>query len=304
MRESVAPRTGTTPALGVAIAPPGADRMANPINGHEHANTGRNELQFACVFPLDAPRDCTAENPDDRYCDCEFLGTEEEGNPLCQARDGSFGTTQYFAKAYPGLRQLNVLQGVGESAVVASICAKETSNVESPDYGYRPAMQAVVDKLKGKLTQVCFDRQLQTEAGGQTNCRVVELRPNADTCSCEGIRTAPTEVVLDSVRHQMRAQKLCHSDSECDAMCACEVQQVPSGAGGTLNSCQTDPQSTDDGWCYVDANLNPQSEQLVANCQQAAKRTVRFVGDGVPQDNFIAFLACQGQTYDDSAVAQ
>jgi hypothetical protein len=302
MRESVLPRQGTNPSLQAPLSPPGAPRLANPINGHEHANTSQNELQFACVFPLNSPRDCTADNPDMRYCDCETLGTDEEGNPLCQAPDGSFGTTQYFAKAYPGLRQLDVLHGVGESAVVASICAKETVDSESPDYGYRPAMQAIVDKLKGKLTQVCFGRQLQTEAEGQTNCRVIELLPGAEACTCEGIRSAPNDLVLGSVRQQMLRQKICASQSECDAMCACEVSQVPSGTNGQLNSCQTDAQSTDDGWCYVDANQSPESEQLVANCQESAKRTVRFVGDGVPRDNSVTFLACQGQNYDEGAL--
>lgn len=300
LRESVLPRQGTNPSLQASLRPPGSERMANPINGHEHANTTQSELQYACVFPLDTPRDCSADNPEGRYCDCEFNGTDEEGNPLCQAPDGSFGKTQYFAKAYPGQRQLDVLHGVAESAVVASICAKDTMNANAPDYGYRPAMQAIVDKLKGKLSQVCFGRQLQTDELGQTNCRVVELRADVATCSCEGTRSVPTEGVLDSVRKQMVKQNLCNSEAECNAMCACQVQQVPSGANGELNSCQTDAQSTDNGWCYVDANQSPQSEQLVANCQESAKRTVRFVGDGVPMDNSITFLACQGQNYDET----
>lgn len=302
MRESVLPRQGTTPALDVALSPPGAPLLANPINGHEHASSEHNELQFACIFALDTPRDCSVDTPDKRYCDCKFLGTEAEGNPLCQAPDGSFGTTQYFAKAYPGLRQLDVLHGVGESAVVASICAKETTDVNSPDYGYRPAMQAIVDKLKGKLSQVCFGRQLQSEEAGQTNCRIVELLPQAQSCSCQGVRTTPNGVTLASVRKQMLEQKLCNSESECNAMCACEIQQVPPGANGELNSCQTDAQSTDNGWCYVDGNQSPESAQLVANCQESAKRTVRFVGTGVPQDNSVTYLACQGQNYDEATL--
>lgn len=302
MRESVLPRSGINPALNVALSPPGSSRLANPINGHEHASSDQNELQFACVFALDTPRDCSVDTPNDRYCDCKTLGTEAEGNPLCQAPDGSFGTTQYFAKAYPGLRQLEVLHGVGETAVVASICAKETTDLNSPDYGYRPAMQAIVDKLKGKLSQVCFGRELQTKEQGQTNCRIVELLPGAPSCSCQGVRTTPSDVVLDSVRKQMLEQKLCSNEADCNATCACEIQQVPASANGALNSCQTDAQSTDDGWCYVDGNQSPKSAQLVANCQESAKRTVRFVGLGVPQDNSVTFLACQGQDFDEATL--
>lgn len=297
MRESIEPRTGTNPATGVPLAPPGTPRYSNPINGHEHANLARDELQYACIFPLPgAARDCGQDSSDD--CDCMDPNPEVEGNPLCQSADGEFGTTQYFAKAYPGLRELQVLKDVGESAVVASICAKEMTDTDAPDFGYRPAMQAIVDKVKTKLTELCFDRELSTNEEGRTNCRVIELQPTASSCSCTGTRLEPRKAALDSVRRLLVQKGVCQTDAECAAMCACEIDQVPPAPNHGLNSCQTDEQSTDNGWCYVEANKSEASARLVSQCADQAQRTVRFVGDGVPLESSVTFLACQGSTYE------
>ncbi len=145
MIESIDERSGTNPATGAALAPSSADSpTANPINGHEMQLAGAGfGLQYACVFELEAPRDCKVEP---LVCDCrDFAGIE--ANPICQADDGSYGMTQYRAKAYPGRRQLEVLHGIGENAIVASICARNVSDPDRQDYGYRPALQAILDRL-------------------------------------------------------------------------------------------------------------------------------------------------------------
>lgn len=297
LKESVLPRQGINPATGVALAPPGSPRYANPINGHEHANLARDELQFACIFPLpEGERTCDSSNG--FSCDCDASSSAEDGNPLCQAADNSFGATQYFAKAYPGTRALEVLSGVGDSAVVASICAKEMTDDQAPDYGYRPAMQAIVDKVKTKLSELCFDRELTTDEQGETNCKVIELQAAQETCSCSGTRSAPKANVLQSVRKQMRQLDLCTTDAECAALCPCEIAQVAPGPDASLNSCQTDAQSGENGWCYVDAVWGDASAQLVSNCRGNTRRKVRFVGDGVPRESSLTFLACQGSGYD------
>lgn len=296
MRESVEPRTGTNPATGAALAPGNANRGANPVNGHEHTNANRDELQFACIFPLpEGSRDCSG---DDDLLGCDCAGYNSEDNPLCQAEDNSFGTTQYFAKAYPGVRHLQVLNGVGNSAVVASICPKEMTDVDALDFGYRPAMQAVVDKLKTKLTDLCFGRELSTDESGVTNCKVIEMLPESGSCSCTGTRSEVPAVVLDSVRQELMEKGLCETAEECANVCGCQITQVAPGAGGALNSCQTDKNTGDNGWCYVDAAKGEQSAQLVANCSNNATQSVRFVGDGVPQEGSLTFLACQGSTYE------
>jgi hypothetical protein len=136
MVESSAARANVTPG--------------NPINGREHDTASGgvtpDDLQFACIFPLPTSRDCAQVDPTTTTCDC-FPG--ESDSPLCETTpaNGSPGTIQFWAKAYPGLRQLRVLQGLGDRSVVSSICARQTNDVERPDFGYRPAVAALVEGL-------------------------------------------------------------------------------------------------------------------------------------------------------------
>jgi hypothetical protein len=135
MIESVLPR----PGLPGPSSPPNAD----PINGHEYT-IASNDLQYACVFPLTKPRDCSTMGVNG--CDC----SPSSDNPLC---DPANTNIQVRAKGYPGLRELSVLKGVGSQGVVASVCAAQVSAPTQPDYGYRPAMAAIAAALKPHLAQ-------------------------------------------------------------------------------------------------------------------------------------------------------
>jgi hypothetical protein len=70
---------------------------------------------------------------------------------LCQAPDGVYGTTQYYSKAYPGLRHLDLLARLGKSSIVASICPRNLTQPQRDDYAYGPAVQAVVDRMKNVI---------------------------------------------------------------------------------------------------------------------------------------------------------
>jgi hypothetical protein len=154
MIESVVPRTDP------ALAPPTAGYLANPINGHEWQPLPPSDLQFACIFPLPASRDCAALQAanDPRNCECRGAAATMDGlqaKPLCQAADGSYGMVQLFGKAYPGIRELQVLKRVEDltgNAVVTSICPRNVNDDTRQDYGYRPAMSALVELLKNRLT--------------------------------------------------------------------------------------------------------------------------------------------------------
>ena len=92
MVESIDPRAGSNPITGDAIAPPSAGVMANRINGHEYDIPNRDDLQYACIFPLATPR----KNGQD----CGNYGQPgaSPNKPLCQnPANGSYSTTQYFA---------------------------------------------------------------------------------------------------------------------------------------------------------------------------------------------------------------
>jgi hypothetical protein len=150
MLQSVEPRTGVQPSTGVALQPPDAARMAQPGNGHEWNIADRDELQLACLFELASPVECPGIEdfvPGEPGCQCTWYADELYRNPLCQAPDDSFGSTQYFAAARPGTRQLQLSYDVREQAVVGSACAKQTANPSALDYGYRPEVRAIVRRV-------------------------------------------------------------------------------------------------------------------------------------------------------------
>lgn len=134
------------PITGDAIQPSTATvALANPINGHEFLIPVRNELQFTCIFPLPTPRDCSLAGTE---CDCTSA-VVSQNKPLCQnPTTGAYGTTQYFAKAYPGTRHLQLLGSIGTQAVATSICPRNLSDSTRSDYAYRPAVQAMIERLR------------------------------------------------------------------------------------------------------------------------------------------------------------
>jgi hypothetical protein len=144
MIESFAPRSGTNPITGDPLAPPGSPNGADPINGHEFTIGGGgeplNDLQYACVFSLPEPRDCTLAV---ESCDCDAAAAPD--NPLCE------GLVQERAKAYPGVRELQVLKGIGSQAVVTSICPSQTDDPSASDYAYRPVASALLARMKLSL---------------------------------------------------------------------------------------------------------------------------------------------------------
>ncbi|HVW26990.1 MAG TPA: hypothetical protein VHC69_16605 [Polyangiaceae bacterium] len=140
MIETIAERTGVQPIVGVPLAPDTANSpRANPINGHETAlGDAPVEPQYDCIFDLTTPEQYSA--------DCTFFSGSHRA--ICQADDGSYGSTQYRGKSYPGVRELQVLRGVGHNAVAASICARNVTDDSRDDFGYRPVLTQILDRLR------------------------------------------------------------------------------------------------------------------------------------------------------------
>jgi hypothetical protein len=143
MRESATARAGVP--------------SANPINGREYDTTlppslTPDDLEYACIFPLPVARECTDADSGAFACDCH---ADDFDSPLCEEEPGVSvaGPTQYWAKAYPGLRQLEVLRGYGANSVVTSICARKVSAAQAgdPDFAYRPALSALIERLQQRL---------------------------------------------------------------------------------------------------------------------------------------------------------
>jgi len=133
MVESIAPRPGIMPG--------------DPYNGGERAISSNDDLQYACIFPLAIPRDCS--DPNTVACDCAEPNND---NPLC-ALDPNTGvrTLQVAAKAYPSPRTMQVIQSLGDQGVLTSICPAQIDDSSRTDYAYRPVVRALVERMATRL---------------------------------------------------------------------------------------------------------------------------------------------------------
>lgn len=127
MKESIDPRAGSD---------------AN-YNGGDRPIVDRDDLQYACIFDLAVSRDCT--NMDLSSCDCT---APNSSNPLC---DPNTTTLQIGAKAYPGLREIELVKSLGDQGVLTSICPAQITDAAQADYAYRPVVRALVERMATRL---------------------------------------------------------------------------------------------------------------------------------------------------------
>jgi hypothetical protein len=330
MVEAVAPRPG--------LPGPASGLLENPINGHEW-NTGNNDLQYACVFSLEelGTRTCDqsvycANAADPVKCKRAFVGCScskyadgyTENSPLCQTDAGTYSNVQRYAKAYPGVRELQALRAFHElngqtnNAIVASICPKSLAKGTegTSGYGYNPAVAALVDRLKEKLGGTCLPRPLTADKEtGKVPCAVVEVIPNSagnqEWCNCAAKQRRSVESELqDAVKGALERQGTCGGETavSCDDYCFCELEQLqasdPVGVA-CLTAPNVEKSSPKPGYCYVDPaqaseSLKAGESSVVAGCPASEKRQIRIVGDGAalaaPAPGYV-FIACSGAPY-------
>ena len=281
------PRSGVHPLTGEALAPANStDPRANSINGHEFANIDESDLQYACTFPLETPRDCL----DDETCDC----TEEDllkNRPLCNPPGGGAAqTTQYYAKAYPGPRHLAIAQALGDKASIASICPKVIEPPTSaPAYGYNAAAAHMYDRLAGGLGERCLAEALPHANDGRAECVLWQLRHGDCDCEAAGLEFVD-EAAAESVAHTVEFECSFRLAEGCDRACACQLPQL---SGAALGSCQTDALvSGIDGWCSIDQSQNVGDPQFVSDCRVGHPRTLRLLGKLEALRDQDLFLTC------------
>jgi len=309
MRETVDARSGVNPICAgnkcgvpdakVSIQPPTSnDPKANIINGHEQNIPGYDDLQYACIFPLKTPKACTADNA---ACDCSPDKTGDTStavmtanSPLCQG--GANINQQTSAKAYPGARELQVLKDFGDNAIVASICPKVTTATGSPEsdpnYGYNPAVGAIIERLKEALKGKCLPRKLEPDATtGQVPCKVIEAQRTPVACDPAAGRGDADPLILKAVRDQLKATGQCGNGAQesCETWGQCEILQE---SDDNLAACRSNAQVSVPGYCYIDNNA-----ELLAKCPVNQQQLLRFV-DSVttktPAQGAVAFIACLG----------
>jgi hypothetical protein len=303
MVETNVPRTGTAwynnYPLGAATS---TNPLDNPINGHEYTPSATaGDLQYACIFPLDNPVTCTA---DAAACDCVpdtdggITAILAANRPLCQPPGGGPpNTTQYWAKAYPGLRHLTVLRDFGKNSIVASICPKVTDQA-STDFGYNPAVAAIIDRLKEVLSGRCLPRTLGVNCDGTLQCKVIEARKTGCDCTTPGHdpETDLDDATRSAVYRQLPSSGACGGIGQdpCETWCMCPVTQI---ANNTECTTAVAPDPAVFGYCYIDAAQNIGNPVLVENCPETQKRLLRFVGDNLPAKGAVTLIACAGATF-------
>lgn len=284
MHESVGARAGIQPITGEPLDLTPESPRGNSINGHER-NTHGEDLQYACIFELPKPSSCG----NDSSCECFKSGTD---NPLC---DADKPNTLVRAKAYPSVRQLQVIEGLHTQGIVASVCPQQMDNNDAGSFGYRAAIGALVDQLKNKINGPCLPRTLESDAKGQVNCVLLEARNAGGKCDCDA-NQARREV---SSQHRGNVEEMKKLAPGNDWDCFCEVPQLK---GDDLIACQsniadnpvTSSGASVDGYCYIDAVSEPAvgNPIHVAACPENERRRIRLVGKGEPAIGATLGLSC------------
>jgi len=111
-------------------------------------NTKGQSLQLACTFDLTTPKDCD----DPRFaaaCDCDTATNAGTDSPVC---DPAAPTHQTKGKAFPAIRELSVARGLGDQAIVGSICPRPGQG-SLPTPGYLPVLNQLVDRASVSLVR-------------------------------------------------------------------------------------------------------------------------------------------------------
>jgi hypothetical protein len=247
---------------------PRGQNGSDPIHGREW-NTKKKDLQYACTFDLPMARAC-AGNSDS--CDCSddpaHAGTPAGNPPLC-ATDGS--ATQIKAKAYPTIREFQVVHALGDQGIISSLCPIQLNDKAAPTYGYRPAVATIIERLKNALTTQCLPQKLrsdQEEASGTplpVPCLVLaQLSPDSGK-SCEDLGLKrPEKAILDVFLQQQKAESGNVGDGGLDLskLEVCQLEQKTVAKG---DSCAADSAIE---WCYVSNDI-PNKKTPAGRCPQA-----------------------------------
>lgn len=288
MIEDVHVRSGVSPVTGEPVATEQTP-LASSVNGHDF--NGPYLLQYACIFDLPEPLDCS----DPAACG------DPKNSPVYDPPYDQDPMTQVRAGARPGTRILSLLRSLGHQGVVASACPAQTSDPDAADFGYRPAISAALRRLRTEIEGRCFPRKLTVDEGGQVACVLVEARRGDGGACCD-----PAEARVPVPEEKQAIVDYLAADATVLARgydCFCEVPQLSGGEpGGALYACQNDPSGapvlasgeTVDGFCYVDATGPAPigSPELVAACPDTEKRAVRFTGKGKPGRDALLFITC------------
>ena len=216
-------------------------RAPNVVGKAVDIITAEEQHAIVCFVVHGAPAPKVCDQAVD--CDCASATVAETKSPLCQNEQGVYTKTQTRGKAYPGTRILQVLQKLGDQASVASICPRQSVDETRGDFGYRPAIDAMLTTVQSTLGHArpwCSSTSVLVDANSQqVPCAIIEVF-DAPTCTCDGTpgrRTAREELLT--------------AEMKAASSCRCEIVQL---SGGAQSDCRMGKSAGpgSDGWCFVD----------------------------------------------------
>ncbi len=184
---------------------------------------------------------------------------------------GVYGTTQINAKAYPSIREMAIAHALatspsGVQGIVSSLCPIHVSpqgGMQDPLYGYRPAANAIADRLKSALGVRCLPQRLNADATtGEVPCLILVTLPKAGDetvcASLSGLRMPTDANVLSRFRASQHASWVQSGGDKTglpdpNLFPVCQLDQLtaaksPMGTFGPDGTCDA---SATPGWCYV-----------------------------------------------------
>jgi len=283
------------PANGFKVSDtPGGDKIAgnewetdSMMPQHQGLTVDR---QYACIFKLKEARQCdkAAVDADPTLadsCDCQppksgsgpttFSPTQLP--PVCNQQKQ---TEQLYAKTYPTIRELLLAKLLGDApqaneGIISSLCPIHTEDQmggNDPLYGYRPAINTIVDRLKSSLAHQCLPQKLSVEKNAegvdQVSCLVLGTFP-------VGVNDCPTgynEVEMSVLKHFRTDQHAAwmaggkNGDDPSEQL-TCQLTQGPANV-----PCDTNSEKP--GWCYVQGAASK-------GCPQAILFTPGALSNGV-----------------------
>jgi hypothetical protein len=287
MIESWDPRPG--------LCGPSQNDNCDPVNGREW-DTSKRDLQFACIFPLvDAtsgqprPKDCTQPQYTSA-CDCASSALANH-TQLCEKDNGAYTNVQINGKAYPSVRELAIAHAMANSpksvqGIVSSLCPIHPQFVGGPTdplYGYRPAANAIVNRLTITLRTSCLPQRLNVDhtptpdhpnGRGTVDCLILVTLPKpGDESICGSMTVDGFRAVDPDVLQNFRAAQeadwnqqggLNSGLPDPSMFPVCALRELTP----ELNPTDFDPSgtcqgSTESGWCYVEGQAAGQCPQQI-----------------------------------------
>jgi hypothetical protein len=212
-------------------------------------------------------------------CDCA-TGSNSQDTPLCQKNRGTYTNEQLFGKAYPSIREIGIARAmaqspVGVQGVVSSLCPIHTTfangNRGDPQFGYRPALGAILNRLKAGFVTGCLSQPLLVGGGSTGHCNVLVTlaqQTAGGESACSGLPglSIPSTNLLQSFQAAQHQQWLARGGAGPDPSAApsCLLQQLTPTANPTDFQNGTCTASTDPGWCYAGATISGTCQELIA----------------------------------------